>query len=135
MFSCTKNAYILNYQKVYYGLKMMLICMITISFNFLFNILFSEKRKSALMKQDMKNVRHELNVQLQELDAKNKKLEVLQALNDQRPKTVTTKHTNANGCFESLKIDLNVPTNQSHISFKKHDELELQMSLEKVKLL
>ncbi|CAO2825507.1 unnamed protein product [Amaranthus hypochondriacus] len=91
-----------------------------------------EKRKSALMKQDMKNVRHELNVQLQELDAKNKKLEVLQALNDQRPKTVTTKHTNANGCFESLKIDLNVPTNQSHISFKKHDELELQMSLEKL---
>ncbi|KNA20394.1 hypothetical protein SOVF_052890 isoform B [Spinacia oleracea] len=72
-----------------------------------------EMRKSEQLKQEIKNIRHRLEVQRQKLDARTMEQEEL-----------LTKSTNANGYSESPEINLIVPANQLSQSFDKHNKLQ-----------
>uniref|UniRef100_A0A803N2L3 Factor of DNA methylation 1-5/IDN2 domain-containing protein n=1 Tax=Chenopodium quinoa TaxID=63459 RepID=A0A803N2L3_CHEQI len=95
----------------------------------LHEIFVEEMRKCEHLKQEMKKIRHELEVQQQILDTRTMEQEELLTVNGKGLRIVTTKSTNANTCLKSPKFNLIVPENQLSESFDKHDNL--QNNLEK----
>ncbi|XP_021749523.1 factor of DNA methylation 1-like [Chenopodium quinoa] len=96
----------------------------------LHEIFVEEMRKCEHLKQEMKKIRHELEVQQQILDTRTMEQEELLTVNGKGLRIVTTKSTNANTCLKSPKFNLIVPENQLSESFDKHDNL--QNNLEKI---
>ncbi|XP_021769458.1 kinectin-like [Chenopodium quinoa] len=96
----------------------------------LHEIFIEEMRKCKHLKQEMKKIRHELEVQQQQLDTRTMEQEELLTVKGKGLRIVTTKSTNANTCFKSPEFNLTVPENRLNESFDKHDNL--QNNLEKL---